>query len=1099
MKKYFALILLLFVVTISVAQEPFVTTWEVYDSDLDIEIPTIGDGYNYTIEFGDGASVNNVTGNISHTYAAPGIYTISISGDFPRIYLYEAEDTYRLRTIEQWGDIEWQSMNNAFRGCTNLILNATDAPDLSQVTDLSAMFQQAEAMNTSIEHWDVSSITNMSHMFDEALDFNQPLNDWDVSNVTDMSYMFYGAGNTLPDFRPDFNQPLNNWDVSSVTDMSYMFSYTFYFNQPIDNWDTSNVITMGRMFSWAQRFNQNIDSWDVSNVTNMSYMFLVAGDFNQPLNSWDVSNVTNMSGMFRSAFAFNQPLNNWDVSNVTNMASMFRETFLWATSSFNQPIGDWDVSNVLDMSFMFAAEDSPFDQPLNNWDVSNVLDMSGMFSRANNFNQPLNSWDVSNVEDFGIMFSNAASFNQDLSDWVFNPNAYFKTIIKDSGLDPQNYDIFLLKLTTLNVDEDQLSANGLGYCNEVVRNDLVDNLGWTITNDELSPDCFIVNGNILYDQDNDGCDTDDLGVTGFMVSAINATDEFVTFSNNGAYALSALDDSYVVSIQNMPDYFDADPITTDVDFNGEAFLMVDFCITANETIEDLKITILPITEARPGFESSYQLLVENMGTQHVADATVNLTFDDAGQIFILANPAPVSTTVNTFTFQLSNLAPLSYQTIDFTMETFTPPTVNGDDVLVFNANILPDVNDNTPEDNNFLFEQIVVNSFDPNDKQVVQGEEIYEEQVDEYLDYIIRFQNTGTASAINVRIEDVLDDKLDWSTIQPLSSSHNYVVEITDGNYVKFIFDNIFLPHEDANEAGSNGYITYKIKPKSNVVLGDVISGDASIFFDFNAPIITNTVTTTVVEFVDLAPEAICQDMQVELDETGSVLLDAALLGENSTDDIGIESYEASPSSFNCSQIGFQTVTLTVTDTAGNQNTCDSIVEVVDSISPVVECPEENTVIITQGEIYVLPDYYLSGEINVTDNCTTEFTNYTQDPDPDTELTAGVYEVNLQFFDESNNESLCSFLLTVEEVLGVDENDFLKDNINIFPNPISNTLEIQLSSQVFIENVEVITISGKKLFETNNTSIDFSALQAGLYFLEIETSKGTITKKVFKK
>src|SRR5690606_38741404 len=143
---------------------------------------------------------------------------------------------------------------------------------------------------------------------------------------------------------------------------------------------------------------------------------------------------------------------------------------------------------------------------------------------------------------------------------------------------------------------------------------------------------------------------------------------------------------------------------------------------------------------------------------------------------------------------------------------------------------------------------MVVGSYDPNDIQVLEGESIYFDEADEYLHYIIRFQNTGTASAINVSVSNELDSNLDWNTLQIENISHQNRVEITDGNQVEFIFDNINLPDSTSNEPESHGYIQYKIKPKNDVQVGDSMSKEAQIFFDFNQPIITNMVTTTVIE-----------------------------------------------------------------------------------------------------------------------------------------------------------------------------------------------------------------------------------------------------------
>ena len=180
------------------------------------------------------------------------------------------------------------------------------------------------------------------------------------------------------------------------------------------------------------------------------------------------------------------------------------------------------------------------------------------------------------------------------------------------------------------------------------------------------------------------------------------------------------------------------------------------------------------------------------------------------------------------------------------MLTLVPNVVQSGDILDFTATVTPDNNDFTPQNNLYHLAQVVVNSFDPNDKRVLQGDQISIEEAADYLDYIIRFQNTGTASAINVRIDDILDLKLDWTTLTPVSASHNYRFEIKDGNQIKFFFENIYLPNQSIDDEGSNGFIAYKIKPLPTIALGNIITGFASIYFDFNDPILTNNATTIV-------------------------------------------------------------------------------------------------------------------------------------------------------------------------------------------------------------------------------------------------------------
>ena len=171
-----------------------------------------------------------------------------------------------------------------------------------------------------------------------------PIGTWDVSNVTDMSELF--------NQQTDFNYNINDWNVSNVTDMSRMFLDAHEFNQPLDKWDVGNVRDMSRMFLDAENFNQDISRWDVSNVTNMEFMFHGAYSFNQPLEEWNVSNVIDMANMFSdrdvdiNVSSFNQPLNKWGdkLTNVKDMSEMFLNA-----KSFNQPINNWNISPDTDI------------------------------------------------------------------------------------------------------------------------------------------------------------------------------------------------------------------------------------------------------------------------------------------------------------------------------------------------------------------------------------------------------------------------------------------------------------------------------------------------------------------------------------------------------------------------------------------------------------------------------------------------------------------------------------------------------------------------------------------------------------------------------
>ncbi|MCJ8312083.1 MAG: BspA family leucine-rich repeat surface protein [Pseudomonadales bacterium] len=371
-----------------VIQDAFITTWKTDNEggsdDNQIKIPenSINESYtyDYTVDWGDGLIDNNVTGEITHTYAQPGTYTVAITGVFPRFYFYkhsDIADAKKLLSIEQWGDNRWQSMNSAFYGCENLQLNATDVPDFSLVQSMRFMFEDASSINQDISSWDVSSVTNMDWMFSGADSFNQNISSWDVSNVTSMRATFDGAEN--------FNQNLSSWNVSSVSNMTSVFANAVNFNQDISNWDVSNVTNMWGMFNNAENFNQDLSSWDVSSVTDMTGMFNNAKSFNQDISNWNVSSVTNMAAIFFNALNFNQDISNWDVSLVTQMWSMFS-----GAESFDQNLSSWNVSSVIDMHDMFeyiTLSTANYDALLVSWS-SKMLNSDVTFDGGNSLYTP---------------------------------------------------------------------------------------------------------------------------------------------------------------------------------------------------------------------------------------------------------------------------------------------------------------------------------------------------------------------------------------------------------------------------------------------------------------------------------------------------------------------------------------------------------------------------------------------------------------------------------------------------------------------------------------------------------------------------------------
>ena len=202
-----------------------------------------------------------------------------------------------------------------------------------------------------------------------------PIADWDVSKVTNMAYLFNNAS--------DFNGDLSNWVVTNVTNMDSMFNYCTAFKSDLSRWKVRNVTNMAFLFNGAHVFESDLSDWVVTNVTNMRSMFRGAEVFKSDLSKWVVSNVTNMDSMFANASAFKSDLSNWVVTNVKSMRAMFRRAY-----AFESDLSNWDVSNVKDMSDMFMSAEA-FNSDLRKWVVTNVTEKRDMFYGAVSFTRRL--------------------------------------------------------------------------------------------------------------------------------------------------------------------------------------------------------------------------------------------------------------------------------------------------------------------------------------------------------------------------------------------------------------------------------------------------------------------------------------------------------------------------------------------------------------------------------------------------------------------------------------------------------------------------------------------------------------------------------------
>jgi len=359
-----------------------------------------------------------------------------------------------------------------------------------------------------------------------------------------------------------------------------------------------------------------------------------------------------------------------------------------------------------------------------------------------------------------------------------------------------------------------------------------------------------INGKLTLDLNNNGCGAGDFHYPGIKIEVDNGSESGGTFTNTtGNYLFYTQAGSYTLTPQFENDFFTISPTSATINFdetNGTTQTQ-DFCITPNGVHKDLEIAIVSSIPARPGFDATYIISYKNKGNQTLS-GNVNLAFNDTVLDFVSATPATSSQNVGVLNWDFTNLQPFESRNIIVVVNANGPmetPPVNIDDILNFTASISPFANDETPLDNVFTLEEIVTGSFDPNDKTCLEGNTIAPENIGKYVHYLIRFQNSGTAPAEFVVVKDVIDTtKFEMDSFQLTSVSHPQTTKIT-GNKIEFYFQNINLPAEQDDEPGSHGFVAFKIKTKSNLVLGDKISNSADIFFDYNFPIVTEPAEST--------------------------------------------------------------------------------------------------------------------------------------------------------------------------------------------------------------------------------------------------------------
>lgn len=352
-----------------------------------------------------------------------------------------------------------------------------------------------------------------------------------------------------------------------------------------------------------------------------------------------------------------------------------------------------------------------------------------------------------------------------------------------------------------------------------------------------------ITGNIKFDGDGNGCDSNDANFPNIRVDLNNGITAGASFANvTGDYKFYTQEGNFTItpSVENST-WFNFSPIDTTIPFvnNNNNTTTQNFCMTSVGVHPDVEVVPIISSMLMPGFDVGYKLVYKNKGNQ-VSNPTLSFSYDDVIFDFVSSSVEPTGNSNGTLTWSIQNLQPfesgyvLVILNLNGPMET---PAVNIGDVVSVSSTI-DLVNDENLVDNNFTLHQTVVGSFDPNDITCLEGGVVSPAEIGNYLHYNIRFENTGNTAAHNIVIKvDVNSTDYDVSSLQLINTSHPADVRIT-GNKVEYIFENIMLAPD------GQGSVLLKIKSKLNLQIGENVVKKANIYFDYNFPIETNEAET---------------------------------------------------------------------------------------------------------------------------------------------------------------------------------------------------------------------------------------------------------------
>jgi uncharacterized repeat protein (TIGR01451 family) len=371
-----------------------------------------------------------------------------------------------------------------------------------------------------------------------------------------------------------------------------------------------------------------------------------------------------------------------------------------------------------------------------------------------------------------------------------------------------------------------------------------DTLYFTIIVDPACAGMDYVEGTVFFDDDGDGVmDPTEIPLSGYLVEITPSpfpAPVLVSTNSLGKYGISLPPGAYDIKLAALPTWAAYTiPLSGLYSWTSTGSMATtfgkDFGINAIAPYIDLNVYACCGGHV-PGFDRTLWAWYQNNSPVPQA---MSLTWNHDPALTFVSGSAGVTYSGTTATWNLGTVAPYTYGNVGLTLH--TPVGLALGTPIHHEIAVNVPVGEISPSNNADTLDLVVVSSYDPNDKKADPANTVDPGQE---LNYTIRFQNTGTFYATNVILRDTLDLDLDLGTLKVVGASHDHTWHL-DGNILVFEFNGIMLPDSSADEPGSHGFASYSVKASSSLPVGGVITNSASIYFDFNPPILTNTTTNT--------------------------------------------------------------------------------------------------------------------------------------------------------------------------------------------------------------------------------------------------------------